>query len=109
MNKPWTKGPWILRTHPMLPTFIEAPRSKTMAYSLDVCGDDYTGYGDEEQREINMRLIVLSPLMADYFLDKNLTDPDAIKIRDMLLDISNPLVKSDLTKKSIDEIDGVKL
>lgn len=38
--------------------FIEAPRAEGMPYALDVCGDDYTGYGDDEAREKNMRFIV---------------------------------------------------
>jgi hypothetical protein len=41
-----------------------------VAYSLDVCGDDYTGYGEEEQREINMRLIALAPEMAQAIIDR---------------------------------------
>lgn len=66
---PWTKGPWILRESVHgLPPFVEAPKAKGMAYGLDVCGDDYGGYGEDEQREINMRLIALSPEMADAIL-----------------------------------------
>ena len=68
---PWTDGPWLLRTHPALPPFVEAPRSKQMAYALDVCGDDYTGYGDEEQRSINMELISLCPEMAEAIITGN--------------------------------------
>lgn len=52
-----TPLPWNLRKKPGLPSFIEAPRHNGMAYGLDICGDDYTGYGDNEQREQNMEFI----------------------------------------------------
>ncbi len=68
MKTPWTKGPWILRRHPTLAPFVEAPKKKDFPYGLDVCGDDYTGYGDEKQREINMAIIALTPEMADAIL-----------------------------------------
>ena len=65
VNVPWTKGPWKLRTSQNgLPPFVEAPKAKGLAYSLDVCGDDYTGYGDDDQRLVNMELITLAPEMA---------------------------------------------
>lgn len=38
--------------------FIEAPKAEGMAYGLDVCGDDYSGYGHEKQRRVNMEFIV---------------------------------------------------
>jgi hypothetical protein len=69
-NIPWTKGPWILRVHPVLAPFVEAPRKKDFPYALDVCGDDYMGYGGEKQRAINMELITLAPEMADVILNK---------------------------------------
>ena len=70
MKTPWTKGPWKIResSHGIAP-FVEADKAPGMAYALDVCGDDYTGYGDDEQREINMRLIALAPEMAQVIID----------------------------------------
>ena len=60
----YTKGPWVIRWLPdQSDCFVEAPKSDSMPYALDVCGDDYTGYGDEEQRIINMHLIAAAPDM----------------------------------------------
>lgn len=52
-----TAGPWIVRKGHGL-CFIEAPKAEGMVYALEVCGDDYTGYGDEVRREADMRRIV---------------------------------------------------
>ena len=80
MKIPWTKGPWRIResTHG-LPPFVEAEKVSGMAYSLDVCGDDYTEYGDEKQREINMRLIALAPEMAEAIYKKEFSGIDDLK------------------------------
>lgn len=57
--KPATPLPWHTRGPARgLRLFIEAPKANGMPYALDVCGDDYTGYGDDEAREANMRYIV---------------------------------------------------
>lgn len=48
-----SKAPWIFRAHPKGAehgSFVEAPRSPSMPYALEVLGEDYTGYGDTEQR-----------------------------------------------------------
>ncbi|WP_136247972.1 hypothetical protein [Halomonas borealis] len=57
-------GPWHVREMGG-DCFVEAPGSPDMAYRLDVCGDDYTGHGDEEQRHHNMQYIAAG-------------DPDAV-------------------------------
>jgi len=59
-----TPGPWKYRKMDGMTGFVEAPKAKGMAYALDVCGDDYTGYGDDEQREINMQFIARAPETA---------------------------------------------
>lgn len=51
-----TPGLWRVRKGHGL-CFVEAPKQNGMPYGLDVCGEDYTGYGDEAQREIHMNLI----------------------------------------------------
>ena len=61
----FTPGPWRFRKEHGLSGFVEAPKANGMAYGLDVCGDDYTGYGGEEQREINMHLIAAAPDMYE--------------------------------------------
>ena len=56
--KPATALPWHTRGPARgVQLFIEAPKTKGMPYGLDVCGDDYTGYGDDAAREQNMRFI----------------------------------------------------
>lgn len=62
-------GPWKVRTHSALPCFVEAPRNKKMGYALDVCGEDYTGYGDDKQREKNMTAIAHVPDMIIMLLN----------------------------------------
>jgi len=51
-----SEGPWALREM-VEDCFVEAPGSTEMPYRLDVCGDDYTGHGDDEQRRHNMEYI----------------------------------------------------
>ena len=59
--KPATPLPWHTRGPARgLRLFVEAPKCEGMPYALDVTGDDYTGYGDDEAREQNMRYIVLA-------------------------------------------------
>ena len=53
-----TKEPWRVRTSPGLPCFIEAPKENQMAYALEIMGDDYTGYGEEQRREADAARIV---------------------------------------------------
>lgn len=60
-----TPGEWKLRTHHSLPAFVEAPKAPDMPYALDVCGDDYTGYGGEEMRRINMQAISAVPELIE--------------------------------------------
>ena len=65
-----TPGDWTVRAMPdgdtgyEPDTFVEAPQAKGMAYGLDVCGDDYTGYGGVKVRNANMRLIADAPKLA---------------------------------------------
>lgn len=42
----------------LLGCFVEAPASPGMAYGLEVLGDDYSGYGDEEGKLAHCNLIV---------------------------------------------------
>lgn len=51
-----SQGPWHVREMGG-DCFVEAPGSPDMPYRLDVCGDDYTGHGEEEQRRHNMEHI----------------------------------------------------
>lgn len=56
-----SKLPWTLRTHERLPCFIEAEGTTDdgeMAYSLEVLGDDYSGFGGAEQRQVDAQFIV---------------------------------------------------
>lgn len=60
-----SKGPWNVREQGPEDFFVEAPGSPDMPYRLDVCGDDYVGHGDDEQRRRNWDFIAAA-------------DPDAI-------------------------------
>lgn len=47
-----TQGKWFHRFAPGRQGFVQVDVSGTkMAYGLELLGDDYTGYGDDEQRE----------------------------------------------------------
>ena len=63
-----TPGPWCIKEFNGGEIFVEAQKSDDMPYALDVCGDDYTGYGDVEQRNHNMRLIAAAPEMLDVLI-----------------------------------------
>lgn len=52
-----TEGPWHVRENGPSEFFVEAPGSPEMPYRLDVCGDDYVGHGDDEQRRRNWDFI----------------------------------------------------
>lgn len=54
---PWTfcKGNGVM--------FIRGQRAPGMPYDLAVGEEDYTGYGDEEQREADLRLMAEAPAM----------------------------------------------
>jgi hypothetical protein len=51
-----SEGPWRVRELG-LDFFVETPGEPDMPYRLDVCGDDYTGHGDDEQRRANFDYI----------------------------------------------------
>ncbi|MET4802557.1 hypothetical protein [Bradyrhizobium sp. LB11.1] len=50
--------PWTLREHPTLPCFIQGPTNPELGYALEIMGDDYSGYGDREQRQTDAEFIV---------------------------------------------------
>lgn len=54
---------WVVRERrgsdgELLDCFVEAPRCKEMPYALEVLGDDYTGYGDQEAKLEHCKMIV---------------------------------------------------
>lgn len=69
-HKPATPLPWHMRSFRSLRSFIEAPKANGMAYGLDVCGDDYTGYGDDEARDANMRYILHACLAYQQLVEE---------------------------------------
>lgn len=65
-----SKGPWRLRSMDD-DCFVEAPGSPDMPYRLDVCGDDYTGHGEDEQRRHNCTFIAAAdPDMVLHLIDQ---------------------------------------
>lgn len=54
---------WIVREKrnargELVDCFVEAPKAESMAYGLEVLGDDYTGYGDLEGKLRHCQMIV---------------------------------------------------
>lgn len=54
---------WVVRERrdsdgSLLDCFVEAPAENGMAYGLEVLGDDYNGFGDEERKLEHCRMIV---------------------------------------------------
>ncbi len=59
-----TQGPWtFVKGNGVM--FVRGPKAPDMAYAMDVTGEDYTGYGDDEQREANLKLIAAAPELFD--------------------------------------------
>ena len=53
-----TQGEWFHRTAPGRQGFVQVDVPGTaMAYGLELLGDDYTGYGDDEQRELDCAFV----------------------------------------------------
>ena len=55
-----TKAPWKKRQHPTgdaSECFVEGPRPEGMPYACEILGDDYTGFGGNEQRMYDAEFI----------------------------------------------------
>lgn len=53
-----TQGKWFHRTAPRRQGFVQVDVPGTaMAYGLELLGDDYTGYGGNEQRELDCAFV----------------------------------------------------
>ena len=74
-----TKGPWKKRQGPTeFQCFVEGPRPENMAYSCEILGDDYTGFGDKEQRMHDVEFVAAAHEMADH-IERLQTELDTIK------------------------------
>ena len=75
-----TKGPWEKRQHPTdeFKCFVEGPRAENMAYSCEIMGDDYNGFGDDEQRMHDVEFIASAHEMADH-IERLQAELDEIK------------------------------
>jgi hypothetical protein len=89
-----TVRPWELRQHPHMPPFIQAKPANPLklGYGLEVFGEDYTGYGDAEQRAHDLKLASFVANNLDAII-KLLEQPEAtVEIKEL----PAPLVKTDL-------------
>ena len=74
-----TKAPWKKRQGPtVFECFVEGPRPEKMAYSCEIIGDDYTGFGDDEQRMHDVEFVAAAHEMADH-IERLQADLDKIK------------------------------
>ncbi len=74
-----TKGPWKKRQGPTeFECFVEGPRPENMAYSCELLGDDYTGFGDDEQRTHDVEFVASAHEMADH-IERLQAELDKIK------------------------------
>ena len=75
-----TKGPWKKRQRGdnMLECFVQGPRSENMAYNCEIIGDDYTGFGDEEQRVHDVEFVAAAHEMANH-IERLQTELNTIK------------------------------
>ena len=99
-----TARPWELRQHSHMPPFIQAKPANPMrlGYGLEVFGEDYTGYGEAEQREHDLKFaaFVANNLNAIIQL---LEKPDAVV---EITELPAPVAK----KKTLEEeLEGFKL
>ncbi len=75
-----TKGPWEKRQGAdMLECFVQGPRPENMAYSCEILGDNYTGFGDDEQRMHDVEFVAAAHEMADH-IKRLQTELDNIKV-----------------------------
>jgi hypothetical protein len=49
-----------------------------MAYSLEILGDDYTGFGDDKQRMHDVEFVASAHKMADH-IERLQNEPDNIR------------------------------
>ena len=65
-----TPAPWIKRAMPEtdFECFVQGPKSEGMAYACEILGDDYNGFGDDEQRMHDVEFVAASHAMADYIV-----------------------------------------
>ena len=74
-----TKGPWEKRQGAdMLECFVQGPRPENMAYNCEILSDDYTGFGDEEQRMHDVEFVAAAHEIADH-MERLQTELDMIK------------------------------
>ena len=74
-----TKGPWGKRQGAdPLECFVKGPRPTDMAYSCEILGDDYTGFGDDEQRMHDVEFVASAHEMADH-IERLQAELDKIK------------------------------
>lgn len=56
-----TQGEWRYRQQGSMQGFVEAKvEGSKMPYGLEVLGEDYTGFGDDEQRELDCMFVALA-------------------------------------------------
>jgi hypothetical protein len=55
-----SSGPWFIRYSPKNDGqfILSGQRPKDMAYALEILGEDYTGFGDNEQRHKDAEFVV---------------------------------------------------
>lgn len=80
LRKQATKGPWKKRhiSADIFECFVEGPRPENMAYSCEILGDDYTGFGDDEQRMHDVNFVASAHEMADH-IERLQAELDKIK------------------------------
>lgn len=62
-----TKGPWKRRNGVgEFDCFVEGPREPGKAYAAEILGDDYTMFGDDEQRAKDVDFISSAHEMAEH-------------------------------------------
>lgn len=65
---PWEFVPARKEGRSSCGSFIRAPKEGNMPYALEVAGEDYTGYGDEERRAADLQFIVAAVNSHDRLL-----------------------------------------
>ena len=88
-----TVRPWEFRQHPRMPSFIQAKPAnpQRLGYGLEVFGEDYTGYGEAEQREHDLKLAAFLANNLEAVIQL-LENPDA---EVSIAELPAPLVKEE--------------
>ena len=75
-----SKFPWTLkRIRNSNVTFIAGQRAPEMAYEVEILGDDYTGYGDDQGRADDVSFVFVASVMHEKLVEEIRRDIEELR------------------------------